>query len=41
MNLDKILFAIQQVDEKHFHESRITAEKIAFDRIALAELQRS
>ena len=40
MNFDNILFAIQQVDEKHFHESRITAEKIASDRIALAELQR-
>ena len=37
---DEILHKFQQLDEKRFSESTVTAEKIASDRLALDELQR-
>jgi hypothetical protein len=40
IKFDNVLYSIQQIDEQHFHESKITGEKIDSDHIAMAELQR-
>lgn len=40
LKYDETLYALQQLDEKMFSESRVTSEKIASDRLSLAELHR-
>ena len=40
IKFDNVLYGIQQIDEQHFHESKITKEKIDSDHIAMAELRR-
>lgn len=40
LKYDQILYEFQQLDEKLFPESRLTAKKIESDRTALQELQR-
>ena len=40
LKYDETLYALQQLDENKFSESRVTAEKIASDRLSLAELLR-
>lgn len=40
LKYDRTLCELQQLDEKQFSESRVTAEKIASDRLGLEELER-
>ena len=40
LRYDRTLYDLQQLDEKLFSESRVTAEKIASDRLGLEELER-
>lgn len=40
LEYDRILHHLQQLDEKGFSESRVTAEKIASDRLSLEEMRR-